>query len=162
MTSINDTSTDASTTFPASSPNATVLRTSALGSNTPILTEVEPSNGYDISNIAEDIACEVKKASVREVVMITTNEPIVECCKKMREIKQKTNTEIIHIALVCPCYKECDCDKDCKCEKNEKDESSYDRRSVEERRDVGNVVETSDQEIHCCQKWFLPFLFHKL
>lgn len=125
--------------------------------NTPILTDVEPSSGCDISNIAQDIAGKPEAlADVREVVMITTNEPLVECCNKMREIKQKTNTEIIHIALVCPCYKECDkdcdcdcdndckcgkdckCDNDCKCEKNEK-----------------------VQEINCCQKWFLPFLFRK-
>ena len=117
--------------------------------NTPILTDVEPSNGCDISNIAQDIAGKPEAlADVREVVMITTNEPIVECCKKIREIKQKTNTEIIHIALVCPCYKECDneckrskdcdCGNECKCEKNEK-----------------------VQEINCCQKWFLPFLFRK-
>lgn len=117
--------------------------------NTPILTDVEPSSGCDISNIAEDIAGKPEAlADVREVVMITTNEPIVECCNKMREIKQKTDTEIIHIALVCPCYKECDneckrskdcdCGNECKCEKNEK-----------------------VQEINCCQKWFLPFLFRK-
>lgn len=113
--------------------------------NTPILTDMEPSSGCDISNIsniAEDVDCEAKKADVREVVMITTNEPLVECCKKMREIKQKTDTEVIYIAIVCPCYKECDkdcdCDNDCKCGKDEE-----------------------VQEIHCCQKWFLPFLFHK-
>ena len=123
--------------------------------NTPILTDVEPSSGCDISNIAEDIAGKPEAlADVREVVMITTNEPIVECCNKMREIKQKTDTEVIYIAIVCPCYKECDkdcdcdneckrskdcdCGNECKCEKNEK-----------------------VQEINCCQKWFLPFLFRK-
>jgi len=86
---------------------------------------------------------EVNKSAgniVPESVTVITKEPVYVCDIRSRaennEIKQKINTEVIHIALVCPCDKDCECDKDCKCDKNK-------------------------EEINCCQQWRLPFLFHK-
>jgi hypothetical protein len=133
--------------------------------NTPILTDMEPSSGCDISNIsniAEDVDCEAKKADVHEVVMITTNEPLVECCKKMREIKQKTNTEVIHIALVCPCYKDNDCDNDCDddCKCGQRAEV-FQQKDCKCGKDCKCKKNEEVPEINCCQNWCKSFSFCK-
>jgi hypothetical protein len=128
--------------------------------NTPILTDIEPSSGDigNISNIAEDVDCEAKKVDVHEVVMITTNEPTVECCKKIREIKQKKNTEVIHIAIVCPCYKDDDCDDDCKCGQGAEVLQQKDCKCG---KDCKCEKNEKVHEINCCQNWFQSFSFRK-